>query len=186
MTKQWNWGKHSIIEKPRYDTQKTGCYACIHYCSEDKSCLKTEILPYIDGNKYWKKCVFYSQVITDTDLTKGEYNPLRLRISSDTNMGNGLETKGSSYKTKARMVPMTSIVIPAVLKKKLPFYNMVNRCKGYYKERGRFETYVSVKKENDKYVLVDVEGYAILIAAMELGLKGLAVIETIKKKRMYS
>lgn len=187
MTKQWNWGNHSIIEKPKYDTQKydtqkKGCYACIHYCSEDKSCLKTEILPYIDGNNQWKKCEFYSTALPESDSTKRTYKPFQPRYSNEKNQGNRAKTIESIHKSKARMIPLTSIMISAGLKKKLPSYTMINRCKGYYKEHGRFESYVSVKKEEDKYVLIDINGYAMLVAAMELGLKGIAVTETIKKK----
>lgn len=180
MTKPWNYGDRFIIEKPKYDTRKRGCFACVNYCDEDKSCLKTEIIPAVDGSSYWKQCKFYSIELPAGDLSNRTYypdGPKQLHTSSVSEAG-----KKDFKSQKAIMVPLRLIEIPPELKKKLPSAAMISKCKGFYKERGRFEHYVSVKSVDGKYVLTDIEGCAIFVAAMELDLKGLAVLKTVKKK----
>lgn len=60
MQKKWNWGDWAVIEIPPLMIKTVSCYACKHYCSEDGSCLKTAIIPRIDGKDCWKRCDFFA------------------------------------------------------------------------------------------------------------------------------
>lgn len=60
MPKKGNWGDWAIIDLPPIEIKKVSCYACVNYCEEDGSCLKTAIIPHKDGNKSaWKKCNYF-------------------------------------------------------------------------------------------------------------------------------
>ena len=59
MSKRGNWGDWAVIDLPEIEIKKASCLACIHYIEEDGSCVKTPIIPRIDGKEHWKKCKLF-------------------------------------------------------------------------------------------------------------------------------
>lgn len=115
MPKKGNWGNWAVIDLPPVKIKKVSCYACTNYCDDDGSCVKTAIIPKIDGKDCWKKCKYFN--LSPEYMTYSFIDTVK-------------SVKGSDY---FDIKPEDTINEKPVVEEKDPFVEKTNRVKNTLK-----------------------------------------------------